>query len=182
MIIYLIENKLNGKKYVGQTVRRLKRRLYEHIFLDHSVIHRAIERYGWSNFSVSVLEKCNSQQELNEREIYHIKRLNCMTPNGYNVVAGGNSTSGFKLSEEHKQKLRKLNSGSMNPRYGSPCCTKAKIASALKNSRRVKDVTTGIEYPSMSAAADAIGGKVAMISLCANGECKTAYGHKFIRL
>lgn len=182
MIVYLIENKLNGKKYVGQTVRGLNERLREHIFLDHSVIHRAIEKYGWQNFKVSVLQECSTQEELNEREIYYIRKFDCMTPNGYNVVAGGNSTAGYKLTDAHKQRLRELNSGPRNPRYGDACSEKSKRASSRKNSRPVKDLTTGIEYPSMSAAADAIGGKIAMISACANGNIKSAYGHIFIRL
>lgn len=182
MIIYLIENKLNGKKYVGQTVRDLDRRLYEHIFFDHSVIHRAIDKYGWQNFEVSVIEECSSQEELNEREVYYIKKFGCMTPNGYNVVAGGNSTSGYKHTDEHKQKLRELNSGVNNPRYGSPCSVKSKLESSRKNSRPVKDLTTGVEYPSMSSAANAVGGKIAMISACANGSIKSAYGHVFVRI
>ena len=182
MIVYLIENKINGKKYVGQTVRSLNRRLHEHIFLDHSVIHRAIDKYGWQNFKVSVLEECSTQEDLNEREIYYIKKFDCMTPNGYNVVSGGNSTSGYKHTEAHKQRLREINSGPKNPRYGYACSDKSKRASSRKNSRPVKDLTTGIEYPSMSAAAEAVGGKIAMISACANGNIKSAYGHIFIRL
>ena len=44
------------------------------------------------------------------------------------------------------------------------------------------DEATGIIYPSMSAAAEAVGGKIAMISSCVNGNCKTAYGRVFKRV
>lgn len=63
MIIYLIENKTNGKKYVGQT-RDLKSRLRAYKSASFNPdskdydrpIHRAIRKYGLENFSFEVVE------------------------------------------------------------------------------------------------------------------------------
>ena len=57
--IYCITNKINGKRYVGQTIRDLGIRFNEHCFDDrsNSKIHQAIKKYGWQNFSCEIVEQ-----------------------------------------------------------------------------------------------------------------------------
>jgi hypothetical protein len=47
-VIYSIENKINNKKYIGQTIRDFSIRKSAHINFPHvgSVIGKAIEKYG----------------------------------------------------------------------------------------------------------------------------------------
>jgi hypothetical protein len=47
-VIYSIENKINNKKYIGQTIRNLSIRKSAHINFPHvgSVIGKAIEIYN----------------------------------------------------------------------------------------------------------------------------------------
>lgn len=44
---------------------------------------------GAENFTIEVIEYCENQDHLNERESFWIKVLNCKVPNGYNLRKGG---------------------------------------------------------------------------------------------
>lgn len=82
--IYKIENTINNKCYIGQSVH-IERRWGEHCQPSHkSVISDAIRKYGKENFTFQVLEEC-AIEELDEREQYYINLYNCVVPNGYNV-------------------------------------------------------------------------------------------------
>lgn len=52
-------------------------------------LHRAIAKYGAQAFDVTVLATAHSADELSLLEKEHIRALNCMAPNGYNMTAGG---------------------------------------------------------------------------------------------
>ena len=122
MLIYVIRNKHNGKPYVGQTQRTLEERIYEHRHGKTLYIDRAIRKIGWENFTVEVIEVCSTLEELNEREIYWICKLNSKKPNGYNMTDGGSNTIGWHHSEETKKRISKKkkaqNKGKGNPMYG----------------------------------------------------------------
>ncbi len=69
IIIYCYTNKINGKKYVGQTNSE-KRRLNEHksnAFNEksvnyNSIFHKAIRKYGWESFEYEKLEEIDSNK------------------------------------------------------------------------------------------------------------------------
>ena len=105
--VYLITNCMNGKKYVGQAVsHRLNLGSYKPFgyqgrFRDHlseaicnrkkkqcSFLNNAIRKYGADEFIVELLERC-LPHEMNDREIYYIKTLGTIFPNGYNLTEGG---------------------------------------------------------------------------------------------
>ena len=96
MLIYKVENKINGKIYIGQTIRTLEKRKSDHIndtFKGSSLpFHNAIKKYGQYNFGWKILEECNSIEELNEKEEYWIRKLNTISPNGYNLRYGGKNS------------------------------------------------------------------------------------------
>lgn len=65
--IYKIQNKINNKIYIGQSVH-IERRFQEHCFPSKtSVISKAIQKYGKDNFTFDIIEECNIS-ELNEKE------------------------------------------------------------------------------------------------------------------
>ena len=103
-VIYLITCLINGKKYVGQTIRRLNIRMNNHKHGD-LYIDKAIRKYGWKNFKVEVLEECYTVEQLNEREIFWIAALNTKEPNGYNITDGGEGNLGWKHTPESIAKM-----------------------------------------------------------------------------
>lgn len=110
--IYMWSNKITGDIYVGQSVNLSKRflRYFNLNFLNSRnelVIHRALIKYGYLNFSLTILEYCDVS-ELDKREQYYFDSLNPQ----YNTqkIAGG-SSKGLILSEETKNKISKALKG-----------------------------------------------------------------------
>lgn len=95
--IYLITNKLNNKKYIGQTIN-FEKRMKEHIYGRNSkkncLIDRALKKYGKNNFTFEILDITDSQENIDYLEKYYIKKLNCIKPNGYNILKGGRKQQG----------------------------------------------------------------------------------------
>ena len=68
--IYKTTNLLNNKIYIGQK----KSTTFKENYLGSGInIRKAIKKYGRNNFSVELLECCDSQQQLDEKERYYIQ-------------------------------------------------------------------------------------------------------------
>lgn len=86
--IYMITNKINGKRYIGKSVR-IERRFIEHRSAKTNMaISKAIREYGPDGFTYEILELC-SEDMLDERESYWIDYYNTYSGNGYNAAPGG---------------------------------------------------------------------------------------------
>lgn len=84
--IYKIENKINHKIYIGQSVNPYQR-FYQHCNDNkNSAIHNAIIKYGVENFELTILEE--NIENYNEREKYWIQYYNSLEK-GYNCTEGG---------------------------------------------------------------------------------------------
>jgi len=113
-VVYLIENKINRKKYVGKTKYTAEKRWRGHVSTARGgkptkmTIILAIRKYGYENFSISVLEEVSTNDdELSNAEIKWIAKLGTRNGEiGYNQTMGGEGTAGHVMSEEGKQKLR----------------------------------------------------------------------------
>ena len=102
----------NGKMYVGQTKQALKQRWYFHkssAFNERenrdccrTAFARALRKYGSENCELRVLSVCKDQNELNLCEKFWIKKLDTISPSGYNLTTGGDNSN---LSEETKRKI-----------------------------------------------------------------------------
>lgn len=108
-IIYKIENKINGKVYIGQTIQTLTNRWNRHCQINgisnseaNMHIKRAILKYGKDNFSISIIERCD-ESLLDEREKYYICIYDSFH-HGYNCTEGGSGKSGRLSIEYGKQK------------------------------------------------------------------------------
>jgi len=93
------------KEYVGQTIRKVSRRIREHEWgrrkkKECTLLARAIRKYGWHRFTWKVLESGVAQGDLNERECFHIRDRQSVTPGGYNLLSGGGN--GRTYSEEQR--------------------------------------------------------------------------------
>ena len=83
--IYLITNKINDKKYVGQTVTTIKNRTRQHFGNYKSkrkyAINLAIAKYGKDNFMVKEIDKISAptktelQEILNEKKSFTFKNI-----------------------------------------------------------------------------------------------------------
>lgn len=96
--IYKIVNSVNDKVYIGQTIKKPKLRLTEHIYhATHpkygykSKLHAAMRKYGIDAFRIETVEVCDVS-ELNDREIYWIEKYDSYR-NGYNNTLGGGGSS-----------------------------------------------------------------------------------------
>ena len=125
-IIYILENKVNGKKYVGKTKLAFGKRLKRHR-KSHSLIGNALRKYGTDNFKVTLVEIPN--ENLSEKEIESIKEYNSKYPYGYNLTDGGDSPPlcfgnkwnlGKTLTDEHKRSISEGLKGKRKGLRGKP--------------------------------------------------------------
>lgn len=124
MIIYKITNKINGKVYIGQTIRTLQHRWKEHqraAFVENRQTNfaRALRKYGIENFIVEVIDHADSREELNDKERYWISYYDSCVK-GYNLTDGGDETDTYKYKTEEemeiiKDKIRITKIGNKNP-------------------------------------------------------------------
>lgn len=116
MIVYLIQNLVNGKKYVGQTINSLNARWAQHILraqTQNHAISSAIRKYGRAAFELSVLAETDGIAELNRLEIRHIAEQNSLAPFGYNLTTGGEN---YVRADSTKQKLSRVLQGNTHSR------------------------------------------------------------------
>lgn len=120
-IIYKWTNKVNGKKYVGQTIHPDKR-YQQHKRgerADSQVIDRAILKYGPKNFDYTVLLTihANTREELrgllDEAEIalIRLEQSYYKTGLGYNMTLGGMTRGSYTHTETTKLKLSRIMKG-----------------------------------------------------------------------
>lgn len=116
--IYLTTNLVNGKKYVGSHKSEIFTENYKG---SGTILKKAIQKYGEENFKVILLEECHNEHELIEKEEYWIRALNAVDSNDfYNLIYSGykRGLTGYKHSEESKNKISDSLSGELNPNYG----------------------------------------------------------------
>ena len=104
--IYLIENEINHKKYIGKTVFPIEKRWKEHQRdclrrrNEKRPLYNAMVKYGIENFSIRCIEEVEVSKA-SERESYWIKYYNSYE-DGYNATLGGDG----KLRINYKQILK----------------------------------------------------------------------------
>jgi len=111
MLVYIIQNHINGHLYVGITSRTLQRRWSEHKNdckkgKDRS-LYRAMRKYGIENFSIRAVDTADCWEDLCKKEMKLLKSVHA----AYNMTTGGDGKRGYKLSESTKEKLRAAHLG-----------------------------------------------------------------------
>jgi group I intron endonuclease len=111
--IYKITNLVNGKVYVGQTIRDPKHRWSQHKrgvnLKNPSLLQKAIKKHGVTNFTFEVICQASTQEELNKMEDHYIAQLNALAPAGY-ACLGSQSGPGI-ISNVTKEKMSKARLG-----------------------------------------------------------------------
>lgn len=114
LLIYKIENKVNGKVYIGQTRQRLGRRKSEHLYRlnsgkrDHK-LYLAMRKHGPENFKFTKYASVLKSEHLDDLEQEIIKDHNSFD-RGYNATPGGDG-----VSDETRRKLSKAFKGRKIP-------------------------------------------------------------------
>jgi group I intron endonuclease len=138
--IYLIENTVNGKRYVGSAVQIRRRWKYHRTQLQTGKHHcrhlqAAWRKYGGEAFTVAVIEFVD-RERLIEREQHWIDTL---APE-YNTVRVAGSTLGFRFTPEQRAQLSEIQRNRLRPRgWKHSDETRAKIRRALTGQRRTPE-------------------------------------------
>lgn len=103
--VYLWTNKINNKIYIGSSTN-LSVRFYSYFSLrslakSNRLLERALLKYGFSNFSLEILEYCKPEDAIKREQYY----LDLLKPE-YNIVKRADSTYGYKHTEESLNKMR----------------------------------------------------------------------------
>jgi len=115
--IYVVENLINNKAYVGQTMDpEFRWKKHKKASLDCPYLHRAIRKYGRKSFDFSIIQRCETLDEANTQESYWIRTLATLSPDGYNLKEGGLGGGPDSLETRKKKSLSKL--GERNSFYG----------------------------------------------------------------
>ena len=111
--IYCIENLINNKKYIGQSVNIYSRWSSHKGELNRNCHHNghlqnSWNKYGEDNFKFYIIEKC-SKEKLDEREIYYIDTFKTLDDEfGYNDKNGGqDGTISIEANERRSKSLKK---------------------------------------------------------------------------
>ena len=139
-----MENLYNGKCYVGQT-HRLQDREQAHRAgkCNCPALKNAINKYGQENFDFSIIEKCFSQEELDEREQYWIKVIPTQIPHGYNIKEGG--SGGGPCDDNTRQKISIANRGKKRTPEQIENIRQAQVGKKLSDEHKAKlrDINLG---------------------------------------
>lgn len=97
--VYRWVNKKNGRSYISSSVN-LRQRFYKYYSTSHlqkykSIIHQAILKYSYSNFSLEILEYCDINNLVSKEQYY----INKLKPE-YNILKTAGSSLGFKHSQK----------------------------------------------------------------------------------
>ncbi len=116
MYLYKLTNRKTGLAYIGATTRkRLEDRLALHrhraeLGERQSLLHVAIREDGWEQFDVLILAQPDNRVDLLAMERAAIAAANTMTPNGYNMTAGGDGQWGRPMTPKAKLAISQANS------------------------------------------------------------------------
>lgn len=200
-IVYLVTNKINGKRYIGATCQLLCQRRGSHFHAalkrnSQTYFHRSIRKYGRENFVFEFVAKFASLKEALAHEVNLIKEVN---PE-YNLTNGGDGSVGWKAPRELVERLAQARRGKPGPWSGKgqpPALregarkwrqSKEGIESWKKNSRLgpiagrkpIICLNDGRSFESVTAASKYYGIDVGFItSVCKRGRHKTAKGFVF---
>ena len=162
--IYSIQNLVDGKYYVGESIN-LNSRLSNHRSLLKYGKHRnkhlqaAWNKYGGDNFEFKIIEKCNRDVRF-DREVYWVAFYNAFY-NGYNMTPGGEDPRFYKdengnicQTPRHRKFseqdvldiIKRLLDGESNTRIAEVYNTSSQIISDIRTHRRWSYLTDGIDF------------------------------------
>lgn len=137
--IYKITNLVDGKCYVGKTIKpleeRLRGHLYEAKYRSERYLHRAMRAHGSENFIIDLVEET---EDLDNAERFWISYLDA----GYNMTAGGeggdtSSSPAYQAALANRNQCGANNGmygkrGKDNPNYGKKYGPRPEVSKKAK--------------------------------------------------
>lgn len=138
--VYLHNNKINNKKYIGITKQKPENRWGLNGYNYHSspYFYSAIQKYGWNNFEHIILYNNLTKEEACKKEIELINDYKTQNKKyGYNIMEGGSAPS---LPKEVRDKLSEALKNNQNGK-GHPCTIdkRKKISEAQKGRKLTEE-------------------------------------------
>lgn len=135
--VYCHTNLINGKKYIGITKNSPKKRWGRNgiHYKKCTLFWKAIQKYGWNNFSHEILDTNLTEEEAIQKEREYIEKWNTMKFNGYNLTSGGEINK--KISNEYRQHLKESHLGIKYSETTKKNMSKAKIGHIGYNCKSV---------------------------------------------
>lgn len=140
--IYETTNLINKKKYIG---KHKSSSFDSNYYGSGKSFRKDLNKYGKNNFKVRVLEECDNQKELDEREKYYIELFNAVRSNKYYNNSYGGENEGWqgvnKMYKDNPQKWKENRLKSSNSQKGQirSIETRTKISKALKGKSKSKE-------------------------------------------
>ena len=140
--IYKIENKVNGKVYIGQSTDIEARWQHHIIYLTEHIhgnphLQNAWNKYGSDKFNFSVIEECEYDM-LTEREQYWIDYYGGIeSSKTYNLR---DANIGGHLSEQTREKLRQVGLGKEPWNKGLTVDTDDRVKRYVENNNHILSV------------------------------------------
>ena len=157
----------NNKVYIGITQQEPKQRWQGgNGYRKNLHFYSAIKKYGWDNFKHIILFDKLTKEEAEKKEIELIKQYDSTNINkGYNILEGGNATSGLKGELNGMYGVHRY--GKENPNYGKKHSAESrkKISenhANMKggnnpNAKAIRNKSTGEIFPSAREASEKYG-------------------------
>jgi group I intron endonuclease len=112
--IYKITNRKSGKIYIGKTVchdpyERWNghKQMFQRTRGGCPALRDAVRAYGIDAFMFEVLIIC-FDEDCDRWEKEYIRKFNCIVPNGYNILEGGQGGAGFRGKRHNAESLQKI--------------------------------------------------------------------------
>ncbi len=98
-VVYCLANNINNKIYVGSstsfTYRLFKYYNVNYLFKQKTAINNALSKYGYSQFSLHIINVCDKSETLEKEQYY----MDTLKPE-YNILKIAGSSRGFKHSDK----------------------------------------------------------------------------------
>ena len=183
-IVYMHENRINHKKYIGITCQNPNRRWQNGFgYKRNEHFYNAILKYGWDTFNHYILFTDLTKEGAEQKEVELIAKYKTSNRKfGYNLTNGGECIGkhtketcikiskqrlGKHLTKETKEKISNAIKGNKNPMFG-------KVGKDNSISKTVICLETGIEYCGIHEASRKTGIAHSGIVACCKGRLKTA--------
>lgn len=142
MLIYRAKNLVNGKVYIGLTIRETPEYRLRCHALSKWPFGKAFRKYGRANFEITIVARAKSREDLSRKEQHWIKKSNSLAPYGYNLTTGGEGsyTRHASTIKKLKKSLKKRDTPAFRKKMAA--CSRGKSPS-LETRKKISDSLKG---------------------------------------